>query len=145
MTNKQIAVIRQIKAVLKADSTFKYVGEYPDNVKNIGQNYPCVLVGEGDEEITTNSGRRTTDFMDISVWLYSDVAVSRINNILEYQSKIMDLVLDDQSLAETCVQIEPVGVEKGDYAPDIDLYNPGYYEPVTVRKINFTVRIDDVR
>jgi hypothetical protein len=57
----------------------------------------------------------------------------------------MDAVLDNQSLGGKCVQIQPVDIEKGDYASDLDEYSPGFYSPMTIRKINFTIRIDDVR
>ena len=145
MTNKQIIVLREIKRILKDDTDAQFVGYYPDDVNEIGNRYYACLVQDGDEITDTNSGRRTNTEWTVSVWFYTNVVKNRIEAVLDIQTAIMDAVLDNQSLGGKCVQIQPVDIEKGDYASDLDEYSPGFYSPMTIRKINFTIRIDDVR
>jgi len=145
MTNKQIIVLRKVQKILKDDTNAEYVGYFPDDIDRVGNNYYSCLVEDGDELTDTNSGRRTNTEWTISVWFYTNVVKSRINAVLDIQTAIMDAVLDDQTLGATCVQIQPVSIEKGEYNPELDKYLPGFYPPMTVRRINFVIRLDDVR
>jgi hypothetical protein len=145
MTDKQIIVLRKVIALLKADSTFKFVGWFPDDLNKGGQNYPYLLIRDGNEDVTTSSGSRTDTLMIIEVWLYTNINVNRIDAVLTIQNKISTILLKNQSLYNTCVQIEPVFIDKGGDSEDIDLRAPGYYYPVTVRRLDFTVQIYDER
>lgn len=140
MTNKQIIILEKIKSLLKSKG---FVGVFPDDVQNIGQNFPAFLIQDGDEEYKTKTGGRIEYTYYISVMLYSNVIGQK--SILDAQTEVLDALLDDQTLGGTCVLIEPLSVEKGEYSDTMNWYNVGIYKNVKIRKINLQVVVYDER
>lgn len=146
MTNKQILIIRQIKAVLK-DAGFK-VGEYPFDVETyaMGDWDKVALIQDGDE-ITLDDTQNHTITKDYSVpvWIYSNIRKQQIEHILDIQASAEDAILDDLSLGGNakCTDIE--SVNKGTHLDDFTGYVPGYSGNKSCRTLNLSVTLQQVR
>ena len=142
MTNKQILVIRQIKKVLKAVG-FE-VGEYPFDVDTLamGDWNKVALIQDGDE-LTLEETQNLTITKDYSVivWIYSNIKIQQIDNILDIQASAEDAILDDLTLAGTAYCTNIASVEKGTYLDQFTGYDVGYSGNRTCRRLNFSVTL----
>jgi len=151
MTDYQKDIIAQFKTSITAIGSFNKVGEYPFDVINIGQNFPAVLVEDGDENKSDGEIQRnqsvTMDYL-IPVWLYTQINQSRISTILDYQVAIEDAILDDSVLTTLGIKtdcIDILSVEKGSRQETLDMYDVGYDSNYSIRKINFVVTFTTAR
>ena len=151
MTDYQKDIITQFKTAISAigTGTFKYVGEFPFDVQMIGNQYPAVLVQDGDEVLsdTQRNLSVTIDYL-VHCWLYENVNQSRISAILDHQVSIVDAILDDSMLTTLGVKtncIELVSVEKGKNQDTLDKFDVGYDSNISIRKITFMVNFTTAR
>jgi len=147
MINEQINVIRKIKEKLIAANFI--VGDYPFDIeKAIGDWDRYVLIQDGDETIADfqQNGSIIKDY-SITLWLYSNKNKQRIDHILYMQAEIESIIMPafNTHLYDTveCVQFD--SVEKGEYLEEFTGYEPGYTGNKSCRKINYTMRIRQMR
>ena len=142
MQNKQIEVIRQIKKLLK-EKGYR-VGIYPEDVSQIGEVFPTVMISDENEVYDTKSGGRIEYHYQIGLYLYTR-ASDRIKSSLDNQTDVMDTILNDQTLSGKSVLIYPLSVEKGTYQDSMNWYEIGIYRNIDIRKIIMEVVIYDER
>ena len=127
---------------------FPFVGYFPDDIEKIGTRYPALLIGDEGQEFTATSGARVFYDWTVPIYIYSNwrSGSTRLAALNVYQNIVITEVLEDLSLGSNCTNIEPISVEKGGYNPnDEDRATAGYYQNITVRKINFNIQVYDER
>ena len=145
MTNKQWIILSAIKTAIEAigDSTFKYVGFYPFNIQNIGNQYPAVLIQDGEEGLAeVQQNLSVTKVYRVPIWIHQQINQDRVETLLDRQTDIEDALLDSavlDSLGTDADCISWESVEKGDYQATLDKYSVGYTDNMSIRKINFDV------
>lgn len=147
MTDKGWAMLSALKGILATQiaTSAKYYGYFPDDVNLIGNKYPAILVRDGDESDTLNTGTYIEQDMQVVIYLYVTDIVDRIKNTLALQRKITDACMKDLTVGGTAILIEPSIIEKGEYSEIADKFNAGFYPNLTVRKLYFNVKIYDTR
>ena len=136
-------------AIISDTQVFPYIhltGYFPDDVKNLGNRFPAVLLRDGDgEEDLPDSSRRIEQNMDIVAYLYTADQSDRIEKALTLQRIVADNCLIDLTVGSNAIMISPLRVEKGDYSGTLDKYNAGFYPNLTVRKYYFNLMNYDTR
>ena len=146
MTNKKTAVLRKFRELLKALTNFKYIGFYPENIGDIGANFPCVLIKEGDEspaEVQENLALKRV-FL-VHLYMYHNIAVKQILDLPARQAEIEDAILDDVTLGATAECSNWISVEKGEYLDEFDKHTPGFHDNLSLRIITFEIILKDAR
>lgn len=148
MINEQIIVIRKIKELLMAANIT--VGDYPFDIDKyaLGDWDNVALIQDGDEDIADGqqNGSVTKDYA-VSIWLYSNQTKQRIDHILDMQASVESLIMPytDLSLDGTVECVSFVNVEKGELLEEFTGHEPGYSGNHTCRKINYNMRIRQMR
>ena len=115
MTNKQYDCITDIKTTLQALTTdIKKVVEFPDGLSQIGQNFPAVMLEDGNEIYTMVSGNTYYCVMEVKVHLFVHIIPSKtkMESLLDLQATINNAILADLTLGGNCVNIVLTEVEK---------------------------------
>ena len=129
-------IIDDFKTAIK--SIVDYVGEYPFDVEKIGANEIAGLVQDGDAssiEVIPNKSIKKSEV--ISVWLYYMKPTTRIKQLRTLETSVIDAVLDISATDIDC--IDWLSTEKGEKQPNIDRYSVGYFDNLSIWKINFEV------
>jgi len=148
MINEQIIIINKIKEKLIA-ANFT-IGDYPFDVDKYARADwdRVVLIQDGDEDIADiqRNGSVTKDYA-ISLWLYSNNKKQQITHILDLQAEVESIMMPftDLTLYGTAECVLFVNVEKGEYLEDFTGYEPGYLGNQTCRKINYTIKMRQMR
>lgn len=145
MDNVQSPALHYIKTTLRA--SFK-VGEYPFDVEKLALSDwdKVALVQDGDETLLEEQQNKAVNKeWAITIWLYSNNKKQTIDHVLDLQTTIEDLILDDVSLNSTVRCINIISIEKGGDLDNFDGHTPGYLGNKTCRKLNFVAKIDQVR
>ena len=145
MENKQSPTLHYIKTILR--DNFK-VGEYPFDVNRYAlSDWDAVaLIQDGDETLLEEQQNKAVNKeWAITIWLYSNNKKQTIDHVLNLQTTIEDLILDDVSLNNTVRCINISSIEKGGELSIFDGHTVGYHGNKTCRKINFIAKIDQVR
>lgn len=148
MINEQIKVIRKIKELLKNAGIT--AGEYPFDVDKYarGDWDNVALIQDGDEDISDNqqNGSVTKDYA-ISIWIYSNQTKQRIEHVLDMQASVESLIMPytDLSLDGTVECVRFLNIEKGELLDEFTGHEPGYSGNHTCRKINYNMRIKQMR
>jgi len=147
MTDQEYLMLEELKSIIKLelDSDIGAVGWFPDNVSQIGNKYPACMICDGDEEFLLGTGTRIENSIFVEAYIYDNKVVDRIKKILSFQRKIIDACQKDLTVGGKAILIEALTVEKGEYEEKLDMYLPGFYPNLTVRKITFRVLLYDTR
>jgi hypothetical protein len=141
MQDKQWIILEKIQDLIQEISDFKFVAFYPDDVQFLGNKFPAVLISDGQENFEIRTGGLFESEYIVSLYLYHNVNINRIETILSLQNKIIGKLQDSLTNESTAVLIEVESVEKGDYSSVVDKFNVGWYPNLTVRKINFKLMV----
>ena len=141
MQDNQTAILTEIKTLIDTVTDFKFVGDFPDSVQLIGNKYPAVLVGCGEETFELGNGGRIESEFFIPIYLYSNVNQSRLTTILSLQNKIIAVLEESLNLNGKALLIQCEGSEKGEYSTTPDKYSIGWYPNLSVIKLNFKVNV----
>ena len=147
MTDKQILVLNKIVETCQAVTGIVYAGLYPDNKHDIGQNFPAVLVEDGNESAPTyNAGQEVIYDYQVTIRLYHELRLTnRIQDILSLQNKLLTAIITDLSLSGLVQIITGHSVDKGISYDDLPEGGAGYQSEITARNININMKIKDTR
>jgi hypothetical protein len=142
MTDKQYLCITAIKTALQTlvPNYIKKVGEYPDDLAVIGQNYPAVIIEDGNETFDIYSGNTYYCYFEVYCHVYTEIKqpTTKMKAMLDLQAKINHAILADLTLGGNCVNIKLTEVQK---STDDD----GAGLQVSHRAIKYTIEIHDIR
>lgn len=154
MENKQKVILRKVVELLKATGSFNYVGFY-DDLEDfkvaMGQNYPMVLVEDGDETFSDypQQNLSVTKDLQVNVWLYHNIKKQRRITMLDLQATIEDAIMDDTVLSTLTTDyiwdIYWVRVDKGGWLDNFDYRTPGYSDDRICRRIVFNFQFNTAR
>ncbi len=134
----QYQILTKVKDRIALVSGIKYVGFYPDDYKNVViTNMPACLVQNGNSTTQFHAGRRNNNRMYISVMLYSDYSVSRLEQVLQLQNDVIEAVIADIHYDSIVSNIFGYSVQVGDITDFLTPSTSGMNGNMTVRKITF--------
>lgn len=147
MTNKQFLILSKAKDLIKAIPAIKYVGYYPDNVYNIGQQYPACILRDGDEnETDIFTGNTLMYSYQFDIILHHELNQNpRIQDILDLQVAIITAIYAGLDAATNCTVITNHSVSKGDVQDALLTTGSGYQGEIASRVITFTLTVKDTR
>jgi hypothetical protein len=141
MTNKQYPIIEAIKTALQTlvPTYIKKVLEYPDDISKAGQNFPAVIVRDGNETYTMNSGEQYIGDFQVHLDVMTSIVLGQTkqHTMLDVQAKINDIILNDVTLGATCVNIRLTEVIKD------NIETQG--QQIDYRRITYTITFFDTR
>jgi len=146
MKNKQTAVLSYFRKTIKAIPSINYVGIYPAFGEISHDNYPAVLIRDGNESLDEDFG-----FNGIYSYIYTvQVYLYQMNQKLRFdclnvQASISDAILDDPTLGGAAMCCNLSSVEKGDYTISPDLSTAFISEEDNMRILSFAVKISTTR
>jgi len=148
MTDKQILVLNRVLAVAKATTGIVFAGLYPDALQQIGQQFPAVVVYDGNEDAPNyDTGQQVRYEYIVEVALYHEVNgfKNRIQDVLSLQNKLVTAIITDLTLSGTVNAVLGHSVDKG-YFQGSELADIGGYQgEVSKRLIRFRLQIKDSR
>jgi len=146
MVNKQTAILNQINTYLETIEDINFVGFTPDFHK-IGNNLPATLIKGGNEELLEDMQQNGIVWrvMQVSVFLFTNKYVSRIQNAYDLQASIEDVILDDVSLNGTAECVKLLNVMVGDDDNFLNNQVAGTADNLSLRIINFEVQFKSAR
>lgn len=148
MTNKQIAVLDKIVEIAQAVTGIAFAGLYPDSVNNVGQNFPAVIVRDGNEDASRYAaGREVYYTYTPEVMLITEVNTfnTRIGDILALQNALVTAIITDLSLSGLVHNIQGHRVTKGTDQDILATATSGYQGELSVHTIQFDLLIKDTR
>ncbi len=143
MQNKILDILLEIKTIVKGDVSF--VGFYPDDIQNIGNKYPAVLIRLGEENLCSATGRRITTTANVSLLVYTSAGKNDIRGTTELNTALLGAMLTSINLNVKCKNIEPTGIIRGEYNDIPSRYGVGFSDNLTIESINFGITVDDER
>jgi len=148
MTDKQILVLNKIVDLCKAVSGVNYAALYPDGIANTGQRFPACIVRDGDENAANyNTGQQVIYDYAVDIILHVEIrpGITRIQDVLSLQNKIITAVITDLSLSNLVHNVVGHSVSKGDNQETLLDSSSGYQGEITARVITFNLQIKDTR
>ena len=148
MTNKQILVLNKIVEITDALTEVAFAGLYPEAIRSIGQRYPAVIVRDGDEDAPQyNAGQQVIYNYAVDVILHHEqrLGITRIEDVLAVQNKIITAVITDLSLSGLVHNITGHSVTKGENQSVLPDTGAGFQGEITARVITFNLQISDTR
>jgi len=136
MATKQNDIRADLISTLDDVQNVHKTGTYPDDVANIGHNFPSVMVGDGDEIWESSSGDREIVTYNVPMYVYHNVKNDRTSAINTITVEVIKAILADLTQGGTCIDTVIESVDKGIYSETEDWYNEGFYPNLTIRKIN---------
>ena len=136
---REYEILTEINDRLSDISNLKYVGYYPDDYKTVASfiNLPSALIFNGDGSTQFRSGRRNYNRVYISVFLYTDFSISRVEQVLSIQDEVILAVISDIQYGTLVSNIWGYTVQVGDITDLISPSTTGMNGNMTVRKITF--------
>ena len=142
MTNVQYVVIEDIIASLNTlvPTYLKYVGEFPDDMSKVGQNFPAAIVQDGNRSYLINAGNVYKCFMEIYVDVYTEIrtGITKMEKMLDTEAQINDVILADLTLGATVKNTVLV-------SSSIESFSPTTGQQFDMRRITYMIEIHDTR
>ena len=142
MTNVQYVVIEDIIASLNTlvPTYLKYVGEFPDDMSKVGQNFPAAIVQDGNRSYEIVAGNVYHCFMEIHVDVYTEIrtGITKMEKMLDTEAQINNVILADLTLGATVKNTVLV-------SSSIESFSPTTGQQIDMRRITYMVEIHDTR
>ena len=141
MTNYQTDIINEIKSRLTGLTTFKLVGEYPEDNHKFGTQYPVAFVVDEAETFSSRAGNILVSEYDISIFISCNDRIKRVELISDLQARVITAILTGDNLSGLAGTVDLVSIEKGEYSNQLEKFDIGYNESKTNRRINFKIGV----
>lgn len=141
MSSKQSNILEMLKTNLGALTSIKKSGNFPKDVKLIGQNFPSIMVEEKDEDNALGSGKRVNIDFSVDVWIYTTDQQDPLTIQLEVEKEIYK----DLTMNGNCINLEINHVSKGEWNSTANNFEVGKYTNRDIRKLEITFKMYCVR
>lgn len=144
---KEQEILSYLKERLREIPGLLFVGEAPEDLAQIGKKYPAALISDEDLTLITLPGGKVCKRWNLSVFLYHNQLQERIDAVNELQNMIIATLFKEPTLGGNSNGLNGnITVQKGQpQQTRPDFFDPGYYENLTVRRINFCIEFYEKR
>ena len=148
MTDKQITVLNKLVDIAASVDGIMFAGLYPDDMQNIGQRFPAVIVKDGNEDAPNYSTGQAVHYSYMpEILLITEVNTfnTRIRDILALQNKLVTALIADLTISGTVHNVNGHAIEKGVDQDLLSEFSAGFQGELSVHKITLNTTIKDSR
>lgn len=145
MTNKIETIISAIEGKLILAGVKKTI-RYPEQYKNIGNQYPLAIIKEGRQEYIATSGNRYEYDLYISIVLVGVYGTNRMKQMQDLQVAVFNQLFPSATFGGLAMNVNPISVDTGEIMKGSDLSAfAGHNEAASFREITIQFRVQDTR
>lgn len=140
--SRQSVILSELERKLQSVEGIRFVGFAPDDLIKAKVKTPAILICDEAESYTKMPANRIEVFWLVSVYVYVNSKINKLEKLNQIQNEIINSVMDGTCLNGSVVGInEAIEIDKGEprFSGKIDYFAPGYYENFSLRKISFNL------